>query len=251
MTAKGASNTTDSNGKELVDEAFREVIKNKVAALIAEKLGNSVYGYVDSTVWDELTVRTKRYNDRKLEALGKAPKDAEGALWTYMSSEEFMNFVEKLFQAVVGVASLGAGFTFTAIVSGLDYPSGVAGSRTQAEQDRSREKVRFYLALSWLLFVCSIGWASFAALVICGSNKPRVIASLDRAHWDPRTYWFSTGAGAFKDISVLIAQLLPVAAFGTSAEAVRAYEHDVGVAAIALVALMALTVTAGWGLMVS
>lgn len=83
----------------------------------------------------------------------------------YMTAKQWMDWYDKLCQAVGGIATLGAGFTFTVIVTQLAEPDPDHPNGTKAKH------VRFCLALSWVLFVLSLACASFAALIFNANRR--------------------------------------------------------------------------------
>ncbi|KIW69559.1 hypothetical protein PV04_05429 [Phialophora macrospora] len=83
----------------------------------------------------------------------------------YLTAAQWMEWYDKLCQAVGSIATLGAGFTFTVIVTELAPPD---------PNDSTREKkdhVRFCLALSWVLFVISLAFASFSGLLFNANRR--------------------------------------------------------------------------------
>ncbi len=85
----------------------------------------------------------------------------------YMTCEQWMKWYNRLCQAVAGIATLGAGFTFTVMVSELADPDAATAAASLAKKKR----VRFCLALSWVLFVLSLAFASFAALLFNANRR--------------------------------------------------------------------------------
>jgi hypothetical protein len=83
----------------------------------------------------------------------------------YLTAGQWMEWYDKLCQAVGGIATLGAGFTFTVIVSELAPPD------PDDEAQGKKDHVRFCLALSWVLFVISLAFASFAGLLFNANRR--------------------------------------------------------------------------------
>ena len=139
-----------------------------------------------------------------------------------LSADEWMDWYEKLYQAVVQIATLGAGFTFTSIVGGLDEPP---------ESDKAH--VRFCMALSWLLSVISIGFGSIASLTF-HLYKPQLTQEIDETFYMDIDGRYSRQMSWMLLLFPLTAQLLVIAAFLASAVAVLTYTKQIGVAALAL-----------------
>jgi len=128
------------------------------------------------------------------------------------TGEEIMQWCDKLFSACGSIATLGAGFTFTAIVNTIDDPP--PGSRFDKLQ------VRRFLALSWLLFLLSLGYATTAAVLFSFHRK-----TIETSY---NTNSRKTHLGLW--VVVAGQQLLILAAIAVSALAVMAYVDGVGVA---------------------
>ena len=77
-----------------------------------------------------------------------------------------MKWFDSLFAAVIGISTLGAGFTFGIIFSDPALPSDLNGLYEVEFKDR----IRFLLALSWVLFILAIGEASAASLLFSATE---------------------------------------------------------------------------------
>lgn len=95
----------------------------------------------------------------------KARAEVSSEFEIYMTAKQWMDWYDKLCQAVGGIATLGAGFTFTVIVTQLAEPDPNHPNGSKVKH------VRFCLALSWVLFVLSLACASFAALVFNANRR--------------------------------------------------------------------------------
>lgn len=143
---------------------------------------------------------------------------SEEPLATSMSIEEVLTWFDKLFEANLAIGTLGAGFTFSVIVSDLHDPS---------SSDFTADQVRKLLALAWLLFVVAIGAACAASLLFTFQRN-----------------WFIDFAGHRRRkfataTTSLVLQLLILAPFMVSGWAVKAYVGDVGLAAFILTGVFA------------
>ena len=103
--------------------------------------------------------------------------------------------------------------------------------------------VRACLSSSWLLFVVALGLGSFAALLF-SVNKTALIKELAEAEQGLKWYksWLLSGVV----LTVLFEQVVPIGAFLAAAEAVRAYQAKLGVAAEVLISLIAVTLILAW-----
>jgi hypothetical protein len=75
---------------------------------------------------------------------------------------------ESFFPATIGMATLGASITFSTIVSKLEDPAHLnpEDPTEHTYSVYSRETVRTFLGISFLLFVITLGVASFAVLLL-------------------------------------------------------------------------------------
>lgn len=235
MAGKAGSDLTG-----IIDLAFEDAIKSKLTEIICANLGHGTGPYVKDDQWKTLRDKIDSEGERQKN---RTSTDDENALWVYLTSEEWMTWYDRFFQAVIGVATLGAGFTFSVIVSSLEIPNVLVDD--QAEQKRQVDRIRFYLSLSWLLFVLSLSWASFAAQIM-DVNKRMFMNSIDRANWDTSYRGLRNRPWLFSTTATLIAQLLPIAAFWASASAVKAYQYRTGLAAIIILANIAFILIVAW-----
>jgi hypothetical protein len=152
----------------------------------------------------------------------------------------WLDWYGQLFAAIITISTLGAGFTFGILFSGIQVPVSVTNQyinatteqeirqKTQAETDEV-EYIRNCLAISWTLFVFAIGTASFVSLIV---NTLRDVLIFQVRTAGSMRLGRNTGYGLWGLIvSTLLAQFLPVGAFMASAEAVRQYNSDIGLAA--------------------
>jgi hypothetical protein len=288
MAARGNDEAND-----VVDLAIKDAKKAKITEIVLSNLGHSPRPYLDDGHWSQLDKKITEMSHLKRTRKSKPHRNN---LWVYLTSAEWMNWYHTFFQAVIGVASIGAGFTFSVIVSPLQDPSNSDGK----PDEQKLNYIQLCLSISWLLFVFSLAWASLAALII-SMNKTKVMEIFDRAKWDTTyrednrdttyrednrdttyrednqdsTYREDNGDSTYREdnrdstyrednrdstyreddrdstyredklltvalaTATLIAILLPMMAFGASAEAVRAYQCRTGLAAIVLLALVA------------
>jgi hypothetical protein len=163
---------------------------------------------------------------------------------------EWLEWYAQLFAAVIAICSLGAGFTFTILFSGIEVPDQVEnGTYTDNQQKSSAEAkivryIRNCLAVSWMLFVFAIGTTTFIALMI-NTVKGQFIA-------DVRTVEQGDGRWGRKPLlltiscSTLLVQELPVGAFLASAEALRQYNQGVGIVSLVGTGIAGLIVAVAW-----
>jgi hypothetical protein len=121
------------------------------------------------------------------------------------------------FETCGALSTLGAGFSFTTMLNSLDEPP--PGSRF------TKQQVRRYLALAYLLFTMSLGFAVAGATLL--SFHSRIVVR-----------WYDTKARkAHAGIWLVIVaqQLLLYGAFAVSMLAVMAYVEDVAWVGVALV----------------
>jgi hypothetical protein len=169
----------------------------------------------------------EEYVMRNLHTVLKAKQEKKSV---YLTSGEWMSWYDKLYQALIGVATLGAGFTFTVITSDITKPSdGV-----------NKEYVRRCVSVSWLLFIASLGCTSFAALFL-SVNKSTFIQSLDRGD-----KWYKGWQGMVIVPTTLLVQLLPLGAFTAAAEVVRSYHQGLGIVVMVFIAVLATVIFLFW-----
>ncbi|KIW14640.1 hypothetical protein PV08_07424 [Exophiala spinifera] len=146
---------------------------------------------------------------KALEDRIKEKQDVDKGIYTLLGRES-IEAVRAINQAVVTIAALGAGFTFTVIFSGLAPPN----------KGSTEARVRLSVAVAWLLFVLAMSLASYATVLQAMREQMVTV-----------TYRWRVAQG-----------LILAGALCASAEAVRAYEAAVGVTAFVLIP----TVTIGW-----
>ena len=155
-----------------------------------------------------------------------------------MDATEWLEWYTQLFGAVVGIASLGAGFVFTIIFSGIEAPV------HSADPDTAKEYIRTCLAAAWLLFVAAIGWTTFVALLM-SVNKNSILEKINAANTENKK-WGSDSGLLLLSWSTLVAQLLPIGGFLASAEALRKYHNAIGTVSLVATSLAAGIVVLVW-----
>ena len=130
--------------------------------------------------------------------------------------EHTRSWFDGLFQGVIAIATLGAGFTFSVIVDPAE---------PTYDREFGRERVRFCLAISWLLFILALGCAAGGASLF----KFHQVITWSVARW----------------VSLLV-QLLPLAAFMATARAIAAYAGTVGWVSMGIIGAYALILLGFW-----
>ncbi|KAK4159393.1 hypothetical protein QBC43DRAFT_327191 [Cladorrhinum sp. PSN259] len=145
----------------------------------------------------------------------------------------FWGWFNEYLNAVIGIAALGGQITFTVIVSDIADPSTLRNSGPGPEDDgATKEKVRFFIALSWLFFTATLGLAVVAKILFTNGPQPS-----------------PTGGNALRAIYsglTLVLNMLPIAAFLLLALATTAYVPTVGWVGVALISLLGLFVLVLW-----
>jgi hypothetical protein len=147
---------------------------------------------------------------------------------TKRKGADILEWFYNLFTACGGIATLGAGFTFAALMSGLEEP----GSDSRFD----KAQVQMLLGLSWLLFLLSLGYAT-AASTLFTFYAPLIEASYDKK---------SRTTHSFLWVVVALQQLLLLAAVSVSALAVMAYVEFVGWLAMGFTGFFALSISLLW-----
>jgi hypothetical protein len=150
----------------------------------------------------------------------------------YLTPQQWLEWYGQLFSAIIGIAVLGAGFTFGLIFASLEKPS-----------KHDETYVRKCITASWMLFVLSLGWASFFPLLV-SVNRKLTLEELKKQASNKA--WYGCRLHFFVTPSILIAQLLPVGAFIASAEAMRQYYNGLGIATLTLVSLIGAAAIGAW-----
>ncbi|KAK5939503.1 hypothetical protein PMZ80_007881 [Knufia obscura] len=167
--------------------------------------------------------------NRKLDEVFRSRRNPE---FIYLRPQQWLDWYGQLFSAVIGIAVLGAGFTFSLIFSSLEQPF-----------KHNEAYVRKCIAASWMLFVLSLGWASFLALLV-SVNRTRTLKEIAS-----KENWYNLNECPllfFLTPSILISQLLPVGAFIASADAMRQYHNRLGIATLTMVSLVGVAATGAW-----
>jgi hypothetical protein len=193
--------------------------------------------------------------DRTLAVLAAAQANHFNENKRIPDPNAWLDWYGQLFAAIITISTLGAGFTFGILFSGIQVPVSVTNQYTNATTEQEiREKtqaetdevayIRNCLAISWTLFVFAIGTASFVALIV--NTLRDVLISQVRQAGSMRLCR-NTGMHLWgMVISTLLAQLLPVGAFMASAEAVRQYNSNIGLAAWVGTGLAGMLVIFSW-----
>lgn len=143
---------------------------------------------------------------------------------------EWMDWYSQLFAAVVGISTLGAGFTFTIVFSGIEAPQSIKDKNDEAAEIKAKETIRTWLAVSWMLFVFSIGLTSTVALLL-SEAKGQIVAKIKRMDAEDRN-WIWDPMLLLVLILIALVQCLPIVAFLASAEALRQYHNRIGLATL-------------------
>jgi hypothetical protein len=137
--------------------------------------------------------------------------------WSCPGQRRLSNY-DGTFSAIIGIGTLGGGFTFTVIFSTLDTRN---GTLTPEVIDRSRH----FLVVAWVLFILAVTGAAILAFH-CRASARSLIERFDRFE---------------STVIIPIAacldglQLLILAAFLMSARALKPYDKDTAQAAIILI----------------
>lgn len=133
-----------------------------------------------------------------------------------------MKWFDSLFAAVIGISSLGAGFTFSVIFSDPALPLNLNGQ----DEDEFKDNVRFLLSLSWIFFIAAIAQASAASLLF-NAETPR---NWLLKGWQANLIWQNVIA----TLTSLGVQSLPTTAFLVASWAISLYVPAIGWAAFGL-----------------
>ena len=146
--------------------------------------------------------------------------------------QRMAKWFDDFFNGVVAVGTLGGGFTFTVIFSSLDTRNGLL---TPEEV----EPVRHLITIAWLLFVLAVGIASVSG-AIARFNAQGIIDEFNQKG-GPLPGWV-----IWASATSLILQLLVIAAFLVSATAVMQYDESTGIAALAIISVVAVLLVVLW-----
>ena len=225
-----------------VDEIFNELVRAKIAEVVrassstivqmgegAAKNGAAKHS-VDLN--DKVTAVDWKWLDHRIRAQLKEAIDTKREdAFVLLTPQGYVDWWNSLFQAVIAISVLGAGFTFTIIFSDIAIPRGGI-SRIHY--------VRSCLIASWMLFVMSVAWASFASVVLV-VNKTHVLNALAGGK-----KWYESVVLCAVTIAVLMQMMLPVGAFLAAAEAVRSYHNGFGIASLSMIGLIGFLMMLGW-----
>ncbi len=159
----------------------------------------------------------------------------------------FWSWFNEYLNAIIGIAALGGQITFTVIVSDIADPSTLGSSSSSPGPDEPtpsnstavlfpKEKVRFFIALSWLFFTATLGLAVVAKVLFTTSPQPGSINAGRSAVLVSKIYSGLT----------LLLNMLPIAAFLLLALAAAAYVPVVGWVGVALIGFFAVLVLVLW-----
>lgn len=178
----------DKLNKDDIESIWDKVVQATVLKIVAQDSDLAEH------TWIEQGVR------QRLDAVIKAKKANQ---WTYLTEQQWLDWYAQLFTVIIGVATLGAGFTFTVIFSDPPQP-----------WRNSKQYVLGCIAASWMLFIITLGWCCLTALVVA-VNRTLLLEQLreDKIGCADLLWWVIA--------SVLVAELLPIGAFLASAKAVR------------------------------
>jgi hypothetical protein len=137
--------------------------------------------------------------------------------WSCPGQRRLSNY-DSTFNAIIGIGTLGGGFTFTVIFSTLDTRNGTI---TTGVIDRSRH----FLIVAWVLFILAVIGAAILGFH-CRVGARNLIEQFDR---------FESRVIIATATCLDALQLLILAAFLMSAKALEPYDKDAAQAAIILV----------------
>jgi hypothetical protein len=147
--------------------------------------------------------------------------------------DPFWSWFDDYLKAIIGIAVLGGQITFTLIVSDIADPTklnpSVSDDGTAAVFQR--ETVRLLIALSWLFFTFTLGFAVLTSLLFSGNRRGSLAARL---------------GGAFDLTMTFLLNFLPIGAFLLLSLAAAAYVPVVGWIGVAFTSLFALCVLFFW-----
>ncbi|KAK5311783.1 hypothetical protein LTR70_008577 [Exophiala xenobiotica] len=216
---------------EEIEQLWKELIAAKVWDLVSKDglpMRHSVQGQGtqppndsnEPTLWLDTVVKKK---------LRVVISNQQNHPFVYLTPQQWLDWYSQLYSATIAIATLGAGFTFSLIFSSLESPA-----------DGDTQYVRRCIMTSWMLFVLGLGWSSFCALMV-SVNRTKMLEELASGK-----KWYKQGFSFFNTLSILVAQLLPIGAFLSSAEAVRHYHDALGVASLALISGVGRLVVGFW-----
>ena len=132
-----------------------------------------------------------------------------------------LKWFDSLFATVVGMSSLGAGFTFTIIFSDPAVPLHLKPEN----EGKFKEDVRFLLSLSWFFFIAAIAQTSAASLLFNADGPQKWFVD----GWDADDFWPNVIGTA----ASLGAHSLPTGAFMVASWAISLYSPTIGWVAFA------------------
>ncbi|KAK3339721.1 hypothetical protein B0T25DRAFT_362257 [Lasiosphaeria hispida] len=152
------------------------------------------------------------------------------------SQTTFRIWLDGYYNAIIGTAALGGQITFTVIVTDILDPRALR-SRDPAANPAdvfSVETIRLLIALSWLLFVATLGLAITAKLVCCSPPFP----GADDLKLPPN--------GPTHAILTLVLNALSIGAFFLLSLAITAYVPVVGWMGVAMLSIYSVGVLGLW-----
>ena len=149
---------------------------------------------------------------------------------SYKWGEPVVEWFNKFFDNIIIIASLGAGFSFSIIISDPAAPP------VNKRWPLTSDDVRFYLAVSWSLFVFAIGGAVAGSLLFL-FHKTTITTGLD------------DGTNAMPNVISLVSitlQLLVIVAFMLDVRVIAAYVDAVGWSTFTITAVFGLAAIVLW-----
>lgn len=148
---------------------------------------------------------------------------------SHRAGQDWVQWYQQFFNAVIGISVLGAGFTFGVVFNDFD-----------ANQDP-----RAALGAAWMLFVVSIGITSGASLLV-HVHKSDIAKAMELEMTGKKRWWRSLHLFPVT-VGTLIIQLLPLGAFLASAKAVLQYHKGIGIATLVVTSVYGALLLALWG----
>jgi hypothetical protein len=154
----------------------------------------------------------------------------ENGFSAYASSESsnYKSFWDSFSKGCIGISTFGASICFTVIVMDLPDPVEIrksSPSRLAKKIHFGRETVREFMAIAWLMFLLTLGFALISQMKLRKSL---------------------TGQGVSLRVLGLVLNGLIISAFMFLSLAVAAYVPDVGMAGVGFLSFFALMIISMW-----